>query len=651
MINQDIQSRVDAFRGNPDALAQRYQQSQQLIDLLALQKIKSEKEAAARQMQMQMAQQQAKNGQPPTIAEQREREVLDLTKNEVQQQQSALRAQQQQQQQAAMQKLLSGIAAAPGAMSAAQPQAMAAGGIVAFAEGMRPIDQIKKELERETDPQKREELIQALKEAETAQEGRPPGLPTPESATARYGAAQAQAFPAQAARRLGAGITDIASLPGKFAWERDPQTGKLQRQYERTGFFPASRGVPDIERGIASAYAEQIKRADEAAAQQRQPGFADAQGRPVVDQIPGQQPAARRELPSTPAAPTAPPAPAAAPRPAAPPAGIATVATPTSATTSTQPGAELATPEMQQASQRALMSALGQDPEAIRKARAAEAEAAARYTPEELAEKRSRIAELQALQPSEQALRDRRLIAGLLGAQSGYGIGSTLGAFGRASVSEGERQEAAQRANVLERQKMLDQLLEAGRAARMKGFDVGTEAEKNVLAGQRDAARDATQLMTKAAELESKGFDRENAFKIAQLEASSRMASTAATRDATQAQREGTFEMTRYQRIDGVMKRRDSALAALKKIEATQLQATLLEPDKKKRELAQNNIKTEITKKEKELIDEAKKTIEKLESLPYGGKAGAPAPTQPSTSSVPPPADVEDIVNRYMGGR
>jgi septum formation topological specificity factor MinE len=114
MINQDIQSRVDAFRGNPDALAQRYQQSQQLIDLLALQKIKSEKEAAARQMQMQMAQQQAKEGQPPTIAEQREQEVLDLTKNEVQQQQSALRAQQQQQQQAAMQKLLSGIAAAPG---------------------------------------------------------------------------------------------------------------------------------------------------------------------------------------------------------------------------------------------------------------------------------------------------------------------------------------------------------------------------------------------------------------------------------------------------------------------------------------------------------------------------------------------------------
>lgn len=568
MINQDIQSRVDAFRGNPDALAQRYQQSQQLIDLLALQKIKSEKEAAARQMQMQMAQQQAKNGQPPTVAEQREQEVLDLTKNEVQQQQSALRAQQQQQQQAAMQKLLSGIAAAPGAMSAAQPQAMAAGGIVAFAEGMRPIDQIKKELERETDPQKREELLQALKEAETAQEGRPPGLPTPESATARYGAAQAQAFPAQAARRLGAGITDIASLPGKFAWERDPQTGKLQRQYERTGFFPASRGVPDIERGIASAYAEQIKRADEAAAQQRQPGFADAQGRPVVDQIPGQQPAAtppsfaadmaerrRQELPATP---TAPPAPAAAPRPAAPPTGIATVAPPTAATPPTQPGAGLATPEMQQASQRALMSALNQDPEAIRRARREEAEAAARYTPEELAEKRSRIAELQALQPSEQALRDRRLIAGLLGAQSGYGIGSTLGAFGRASVAEGERQETAQRANLLERQKMLDQLLEAGVAARRKGFDVGTEAEKEALAGQRAAAGDVSRLQEAQERLKDAGLDRASRERVAQMQ-------VAAQRDLAAAQREGTAALKTQALQASILDKRERASAVVRK--------------------------------------------------------------------------------------
>ena len=55
-IDQEIQRKVDAYRSNPAALQQRYQQNQQLIDLLALQKLKSEKDAAAKEMQMQMAQ-------------------------------------------------------------------------------------------------------------------------------------------------------------------------------------------------------------------------------------------------------------------------------------------------------------------------------------------------------------------------------------------------------------------------------------------------------------------------------------------------------------------------------------------------------------------------------------------------------------------
>ena len=80
MIDQDIQRRMDAYRGNPQALMQRYQQSQQLIDLLALQKLKSEKEAAARSLQMAAAQGQ---GEPPTVAQQREQEVMGLTQQEV----------------------------------------------------------------------------------------------------------------------------------------------------------------------------------------------------------------------------------------------------------------------------------------------------------------------------------------------------------------------------------------------------------------------------------------------------------------------------------------------------------------------------------------------------------------------------------------
>ena len=86
MMDNEVQTTMDAFRSNPNALMQRFQRGQQLIDLLALQKLKSEKEAAARQMQMQMQQ------NPNTIKEQREKEVLDMTKNELIQQTSGLMA-------------------------------------------------------------------------------------------------------------------------------------------------------------------------------------------------------------------------------------------------------------------------------------------------------------------------------------------------------------------------------------------------------------------------------------------------------------------------------------------------------------------------------------------------------------------------------
>jgi len=127
MIDNEIQSRMDAYRGNPQALMQRYAQSQQLIDLLALQKLKSEKEAAARQMQMQAGQ-----GQMPTVAQQREQELLGMAKQEVAQRVGQVAQQQAQQQQENLQRMAqTGIAQAP-ALNVMSPKAMAAGGIVAF---------------------------------------------------------------------------------------------------------------------------------------------------------------------------------------------------------------------------------------------------------------------------------------------------------------------------------------------------------------------------------------------------------------------------------------------------------------------------------------------------------------------------------------
>ena len=50
MIDRDVESRMDAYRSNPQALAQKYAVGQELLDLIALQKLKSEKEAAMRDM-------------------------------------------------------------------------------------------------------------------------------------------------------------------------------------------------------------------------------------------------------------------------------------------------------------------------------------------------------------------------------------------------------------------------------------------------------------------------------------------------------------------------------------------------------------------------------------------------------------------------
>jgi hypothetical protein len=96
-------------------------------------------------------------------------------------------------------------------------------------------------------------------------------------------------------RRVGAGIADIVTLPGQFAWEIDPATGKLRRKYEREGFFPISRDAADkgagSERGASGKWGERGASGkwspDQGGAQPLAP-FVTPDGRRVVDQIPGQ---------------------------------------------------------------------------------------------------------------------------------------------------------------------------------------------------------------------------------------------------------------------------------------------------------------------------------------------------------------------------
>lgn len=109
-------------------------------------------------------------------------------------------------------------------------------------------------------------------------------------ATAKYQQAMSQSLPMEFGRRLGAGVADLIALPGQFAWEIDPATGKLRKKYEREGFFPISRDIADKGAGIEAGYAQQaadIATRRKLARQQ----FQTEQGTPVVDQIPGPQPA------------------------------------------------------------------------------------------------------------------------------------------------------------------------------------------------------------------------------------------------------------------------------------------------------------------------------------------------------------------------
>jgi predicted GIY-YIG superfamily endonuclease len=128
-IDQQIQQRVDAYRDNPQQLMQRYQQNQELIDLLAMQKLKSEKDAAAREIQMQM------QTTPQTIKQQREAELLGRTKDEMVKQTSGIMQERQKRQQQNMQRTANqGLPQLP----AGNMQRMAGGGIVAFADGGGP---------------------------------------------------------------------------------------------------------------------------------------------------------------------------------------------------------------------------------------------------------------------------------------------------------------------------------------------------------------------------------------------------------------------------------------------------------------------------------------------------------------------------------
>tara|TARA_R110002096_G_scaffold34395_3_gene98173 strand:- start:2373 stop:4424 length:2052 start_codon:yes stop_codon:yes gene_type:complete len=145
-IDRQVQDRADKYRQNPAALQKNYQMNNDLLDLLALQSLKSDTDKAKAKIAASMGQ------NPKTIAEQRGEEAITRTKDDLVEQVGGIAAQQQNTQKQNMQRAAAGAPPSappgpPGARPPGPPQQMAGvagqsapnmarmagGGIVSFA--------------------------------------------------------------------------------------------------------------------------------------------------------------------------------------------------------------------------------------------------------------------------------------------------------------------------------------------------------------------------------------------------------------------------------------------------------------------------------------------------------------------------------------
>jgi hypothetical protein len=572
MIAQDLQQRIDAYRGNPQMLEQRFQQSQQLIDLLALQKIKSEKEAAARAMQMQMAQ-----AQPQTVAQQREQEVMDMTRQEVAQRIGQVGQQQMSRQQDAMKKLLGGIAATPGAQTAMTPRAMAAGGIVAFQEGGTPID-------REAGLSLAERANKRLREQGGLYSGR-----------RFYDDRLYDSRPPEASEEELALIEALREQQRtiRAAQETEPdERERLRVARERMRFGPLSPLRERMQAGLPLDVGQDVRRAPPEEVQQ--PGLTPEQRERLgaMARGPLRAPAAPAaglaSLPTDPREEEAlrfPEGRAAGAPGGGPAAGIAAALNapqvqrpqlaprPQSLEQGLGGLGQVATPANQpftNALQQRVLGELGTDLEAAAESRRAKAAAAMGYTPEERKKLDSYIEELERMDRerfSPEAQRKRALEDFIAGAaRSTSSIGS-LGT-GAAAVSAGERTMSEEMRKALqERLSKRETMIERDRALREKAFGAGEkgyeEASRRVGAAMQAGAtlqnmeQSAVDAAAKRAnDLAVAGINRDSAERVAQFQAEVQLEIAKATRD-------NTLEVKRQSLMQQIDRAEDRSLSDL----------------------------------------------------------------------------------------
>ena len=135
-IDDRVEQTANAYMGNPKALEQKYAQTKDIFDLIALNTINEKVSAASREMRLRAGAQ----GKPPTLYERAEAQAVGNTKKEMIDKQAGVLDNQLREQQEAQKKLMQAAGApSQGIAGIAAPnissQMMAGGGIVAFDEG------------------------------------------------------------------------------------------------------------------------------------------------------------------------------------------------------------------------------------------------------------------------------------------------------------------------------------------------------------------------------------------------------------------------------------------------------------------------------------------------------------------------------------
>jgi hypothetical protein len=581
-----VEDRVAAYRGNPAPLQQRYAMSQDLLDLLALQKIKSEKESAARQMQLQMAQQNAAEGAEMTVAQQREKEVMDLTKNELAEQRGDTAQQQVSEQQSNIQKLMSGIARAPGAQAAAQPKMMASGGIVAFQEGGSTLDAAR---------ERRRAAQEALYKFGLRQrQQNPEGFRAAQEELRAAEAALADAQKAYSAEMSAAGLDrPVMSRQDIGA------AGRYQRAEAQA--FPVA-DVPEPERRgppVSAAYPDETQRGTAA-------GLAALPRSPAA--------------PAAPRAPAVPPAPAAAaPSAAAPsaPAGLPAVSPkPTMPSVSMIPGLK-----------ESIEADVGRDPEAAQRAQEDRIRKMYELTPEQRAVYTQGIAQRQKMfDESYDPERQRR--EGLKQFLIGAG-GRRYGEFGggaQAGMAYDEGQRAQKLKDFEALQKSREGLVGLEREGIKPAIEGGIKGLEAASGLRRQGQASGANIFGTESQAATSQYNTDMQARTAELNRQVEMAKVAAQNAANAVQREG-LDFSRMQgHLNTIVTNRARAVEAVQKrfgpqMSMLEMQLQAAPNDKKlieQRNALNLQIEAEVDKVTKD-FDEAKAIVE---SRLYG-KSGA----------------------------